>query len=222
MTNYKCEETFPCANFQSAICLHCNRRLCLAHITEHNEGHRSSIQNLSNEVEITYQQINNEYEKSRETYNHVLTSLNQWRTQQTEKIQQLYDYYLQSIESQQEALNMIQQDLAELLDRDARQPLKHIHKQQSDGIEIMRNIQQTIEKAQKRCIQLKWNHSKAPPDNVVYDPKDILSIPAPMDMPKTSMIYLKIRLTHSARFSFLRKFFRDVHFHGQLTSNKYT
>jgi hypothetical protein len=29
-------------------------------------------------------------------------------------------------------------------------------------------------------------------------------------------------LTHSTRFSFLRKFFRDIHFHGQLTSNQCT
>jgi hypothetical protein len=191
MTNYKCEEIPSCGSFQSAICLHCNRRLCLAHITEHNEGIPSSIQNLLNEVEGTFQQINNEYEKSRETYNNVLTSLNQWRTQQTEKIQQLYDYHLQSIESQQESLNIIQHDLTNLLDRDARQPLKSIHKQQNANLGIINHIQETIEKAQKHCVQLRWNHSISPQVNIIYEPKDIISIPKSMQIPNSSMMCLK-------------------------------
>jgi hypothetical protein len=35
-------------------------------------------------------------------------------------------------------------------------------------------------------------------------------------------IWGKYDLTHSTRFSFRRKFFRDVQFHGQLTFNKHT
>ncbi|CAF4940584.1 unnamed protein product, partial [Rotaria sp. Silwood2] len=53
MTNFTCEETWLCKNVQSAICLHCNRRLCLQHITEHNKIKPNSVQNLSNELEAT-------------------------------------------------------------------------------------------------------------------------------------------------------------------------
>ncbi len=192
MANYKCEEIPPCGSFQSAICLHCNRRLCLAHITEHNHGIPSSIQNLLKEVEGTFQLINNECEKSRKIYNNVLTSLNQWRTQQTEKIQHIYDYHLQSIESQQETLNIIQQDLTELLDRGARQPLKYIHRQENTSIGIINHVRETIEKAKKHSSKLKWNYSISPPVNIIYDPKDSVSMPISMHISKPSMIYLKI------------------------------
>ena len=183
MTHYKCEEISPCESFSFAICLHCNRRLCLAHITEHNEGVSSSLQNLLNELEMTCQKINNQYEKSRETYNNVLTSLNHWRTQQTENIQQIYDYHLKLIESQQKSLNVKHYDLTNLLDRDAQQPLKLVYKQQNNGLEIINHIQETIKKVQKDCVQLRWNYSLPPLLNINYQPKDVVSLS------KASMLY---------------------------------
>ncbi len=194
MAHCKCEAIPSCSNFQSAICLHCNCRLCLVHITEHNQVVPSSIQNLLQEVEVTFQQINNEYEKSRETYNYLLTSLNQWRTRQTEKLQELYDHHLQTIESHQEALNLIQQDLTELLDRNARQPLKYIQNQQHANMEIVGHIRETIEKTQKHCGQLKWDPSILPPVDIEYDPRDTPSMPISMHIPKPSMICLKLIL----------------------------
>ena len=191
MTHYKCEEISSCTNFQSAICLHCNRRLCLDHITEHNQGIPSNIQNLLNEVEKTSKQINNEHETSRETYNQLVKSLNQWRTEQTEKIQQYYDSYLQTIESKQEALNIIQQDLTDLLDRDARQPLKYLHKQQNTHFGIINRIRETIEKAKQNSTKLKWNSSISLPENIVSDPKDSLSTVSSISTPKSSMNLFK-------------------------------
>jgi hypothetical protein len=134
------------------------------------------------------QKLNNQYEKSRETYNNVLKSLNHWRTQQTKKIQQIYDYHLQLIESQQKILNIKHYDLTVLLDRDARQLLKSVYKQEDSGLEIINHIQETITKVQKDCVQLRWNYSIPPLPNIIYQSKDIISIS------KASMIHRKIEL----------------------------
>jgi hypothetical protein len=189
MTSYTCEATTLCLNFQSAICLHCNRRLCLAHITEHNQTVlNSSVQNLSDEVEVTSKEINNQYEKSREMYHNILTSSNEWRLKQIERISQIYENHLQSVESQQEALNITHQQLTEVLDRDARQPLKYIQTQQNANPAILNRIQQTIEKVQKHSEQLKWNSSISLPADLQYPLPDPRSSTSSMTHPNFILI----------------------------------
>ena len=88
MANYICEDDSICTKYQSAICLHCNHRLCLFNIGEHNKILISSLTNLSNEVKITFQQITEESEKRKIIFNSILTSFNQWQEDQIEKIQE--------------------------------------------------------------------------------------------------------------------------------------
>ena len=157
MGSLKCEENSACPNYQSAICLHCNRRLCLPHITEHHQSVLHNVQNLVNESEAVSHQMNDEYEKSRDIYHNILTSAGRWRAKQLEKIEQIYENHLQCVESQQEALNIAHQELSDLLDRDVRQPLKLIETQRNGSIEVLDHIQQTIKKVQTNSVQLKWN-----------------------------------------------------------------
>ena len=192
MANYVCEATTLCTNFQSAICLHCNRRLCLSHITEHNQIVLSSVQNLTNEVEVICQEINNEYERSREIYHNVLTSSNEWRIKQLEKISQIYETHLQSVESQQEALNIVHQELTEMLDRDARQPLKFIQTKRNGSVAALDHIEQTIKKVQKHSVQLQWNFSTSLPLNAVHQLLKPSSSPVSTSTSTPSMIPLKL------------------------------
>ncbi|CAF3566102.1 unnamed protein product [Rotaria sordida] len=188
MTSFACEEPSSCTNLQSAICLHCNRRLCLQHITEHNKIIPSSIQNLSNELEATFQQINDKYDKTKDTYNDLLTSLNQWRTQQIEKMEQMYKNNLDSIESQQESLNMLHQELADVLDRDARQELVHIQSHKDAIMKRLHHIHRTIKKVQQHSSQLKWNFSILPsPINSQSPPEDSSLMQIAMNIPKSNM-----------------------------------
>jgi hypothetical protein len=187
MANYTCEDTSVCASFQSAICLHCDRRLCVSHIIEHNRAVPCSIKSLSNQVDTTIQQINNEYEKSRETYNNVLISLNEWRTKQTEKIQEMYENHLQYVESQQEALSITQQELTGLLERDARRPLQLVERQQNASVKVLDHVQQTIKRIQEHSAQLKWNISISLPTNI--EPPSNESPSAQIS--SLSMIYLR-------------------------------
>ncbi|CAF0859265.1 unnamed protein product [Rotaria sp. Silwood1] len=188
MTSFTCEETSSCSNFQSAICLHCNRRLCLQHITEHNKIIPSSMQNLSHELEATFQQLNDKYEKSRNTYNDLLTLLKQWRTQETEKIEQIYKNKLQWIESQQETLNMLHQELIEVLDRSARQQLVLIQPHQDAIMKRLHHIHSTIKNVQQHSTQLKWNFSKLPsPMNLGHSLQNSSSMQVPLKIPKSNI-----------------------------------
>ncbi|CAF1120748.1 unnamed protein product [Adineta ricciae] len=167
-----CEEMPKCTNFQSAICLHCNRRLCLLHITEHNQFVLNQYQQLTNEIEEVSQYINNEYEKTRGVYQTILSDVNNWRAKQLEKIGEIYESHLQYVESRQEALNNTHQQLSELLDREARQPLKTTTGQGTITPGLWSHVQEIIKRVQNDSTQLKWNSLMSAPLNREYLPMD--------------------------------------------------
>jgi len=191
MANYTCEEDSKCTRFQLAICLHCNRRLCLVHITEHNKIIVSSISNLSIEVKAAFQHINEESKKRRNIFNSILTSFNQWRTQQIEKIQQIYDNHLKLIESQHKILADAEVKLFEQLEQNALQPLEYVQRQQNASMEIINDIRKTIEKVREDNENLKWKLA-IPPVDMEYLPLNPPSIPVPIQSSKSGMIYEKI------------------------------
>ncbi|CAF0850152.1 unnamed protein product [Adineta steineri] len=157
MTNYFCEEGAVCNNYQSAICLHCNRRLCILHIAQHNQVNSDNIRNLSHEIVLVTEHINNEYEKTRDIYQTVLVDLAEWRAKQVENITQAYNNYLQHVESQQEALNTLHYELIKKLDDDARKPLEVIQAQQTTGTTVLTHIEETIQKIRDQSAQIHWN-----------------------------------------------------------------
>jgi len=164
MTDYKCEETSSsCTNFQSAICLHCNRRLCVSHIIEHDQNvFRDDVKKLSNSVEVIIQQIKDKSEKSRIAYDNSLPSFNEWQEQQLEKIQQIYQHELQLIEFQEKTLENFHRYLLEQLERGARLPLERMQRQESFNADILHHIRQIIDKIRKECINSKWKFPKTP------------------------------------------------------------
>ena len=187
-----CEEVSKCTNFQSAICLHCNRRLCLLHITEHNQFAFNQYQQLTNEIEEVSQYINNEYEKTRDAFQTVLTDVNHWRAKQLEKIGEIYESHLQYVESRQETLSNTHQKLSELIDREARQPLKATSGQGIITPGLRNHIQEVIKRVQNDSAQLKWNSSMSTLLN-----KECLSIDSsPKQVSSSSMYIVNIDLLY--------------------------
>jgi len=183
MTNYKCEDLSLCENFQAAICLHCNHRLCVRHIIEHDQIVFGDVQKLSDLTEITFKQIKDRSDKSRIIYNDVLSSFGKWRTQQLEKLEQIYENELLLIENEGEALKDFHGELFEQLEHNARQPLERAQRQQSINTEILNHIRQTIDKIQKECVDLKWEFPAPSPDNTEFYPSDFPPIPFSIQMP---------------------------------------
>jgi hypothetical protein len=193
MENYTCEESSVCTRFQSAICLHCNRRLCLVHITEHNKIIVSSITNLSIEVKSTFQQIREGSKERENIFNDILTSVNQWRTQQIEKIEQIYENHLKLIESQRQVLTDAEVKLFKELEQNASQPLEHIQRQQNASMEIINHIQRTIETVREDNSNLKWKlATPSPPNDMEYPSLNPPSISVPIQSSNSGIIYEKI------------------------------
>jgi len=150
----------------------------------------SSLTNLSNDINTTYQQIQKESEKRKNTFNNIFASFNKWRTRQIEKIDEIYANHLKFIESERELLNNVEVKLFEELEQNARQPLEHLQGQQNVNMEIIDHIQQTIRKVRADNIRLKYRSIETPPTaDVELLPLNIPSISLP---PKSSMIYKKI------------------------------
>jgi hypothetical protein len=191
MTNYKCEDLSLCENFQAAICLHCNHRLCVRHIIEHDQIVFGDVQKLSDLSEINFQQIKNKSDKSRIIYNDVLSLFGEWRIQQLEKIEQIYENELLLIENEGAALEDFHEDLLKQLEHGARQPLERAQRQQNINTEILNHIRETIDKIQKECVDLKWEFPAPSPDNTEFYPSDFPPIPIQIHTPTAYIIHNK-------------------------------
>jgi transketolase len=152
--------------------MHCNRRLCFGHIAEHKKMLSHSITNFSYDVQTTVEQMKEESEKRRNIFNDILTSLNQWRTQQMETVQAIYDEHLKLINSQNEILDNSEKKLFEQLEQNASQPLEQAQKQRHTNMETINHIQQTINKLYEDNAYLKCN---------------LAISPSPMDTPSPSI-----------------------------------
>jgi iron-sulfur cluster repair protein YtfE (RIC family) len=176
MANYTCKEIPLCTNFQSAICLHCNRPLCLFHISEHGKILFNDLENLSNEAKAAFDCINEDSEKNTITYRNVLASLNEWRTEQIEKIEQIYQDQLQCVVSQQQTLELLRHELLRKLEDDALQQLRLIQSQQSASMGVVNLIQQTIKQVREDSQHLNCLFPTPPTINIDQSPSNTTPI----------------------------------------------
>jgi len=116
----------------------------------------SHVNNLSNEIKITYQQIQEESEKRRDIFNNILTSFNKWRAEQIEQIDRIYQNHLQIIESQREGLTHAEMKLFEQLEYHARQPLEHLQTEVYIDMNLINHIQQMNKQIREDNKYLKW------------------------------------------------------------------
>jgi hypothetical protein len=163
----------------------------------------SSITNLSNEVKRTFQQIREESEKRRNMLNSILTSLNQWRTEQMEKIEQIYEDHSKLMESQREVLADTEVKLFKQLEENALQPLELIQRQQNASVNMINDIQQTMKKVREDNACLKWKlvTSPPPPVDIQYSPLNIPSISIPIQSSQSNAIYEKNNSTEKRKIS---------------------
>ncbi|CAF0821246.1 unnamed protein product [Adineta ricciae] len=154
MANYLCEEKSSCANFQSAICLHCNLRLCLSHIAEHNKLIYSNVEDLSEELNATSQQLKETSEKSRIIFNDALSALEDWRRKQLERAEDIYKQQLETINVQRQFAEQFCQQLTQRLDQDVQQQLNQIKIQQNVSVGVLNFIRQTIQNVHNESTKL--------------------------------------------------------------------
>ncbi|CAF0958176.1 unnamed protein product [Adineta steineri] len=161
MAEYQCQETSSiCTKFQSAICLHCNLRLCALHITEHNQSTpRNDVEKLSNSAEVIHQQIKNKSDKSREIHNSLVLSIDKWQVDELAKIEQIYHHELQIMNLRQKTLETLHKYLLVQLEFNARQTLDRIRINKNLNIKVFNHIQKIIQKVREDSVHLKWHFS---------------------------------------------------------------
>ena len=159
MNKHMCEQQSSCENFQLAICLHCNLRLCLPHINEHNQIIYECVQNASAEVESASQYVQETFREHRLNFGPALTAAEEWRRKQIELIEQSYLIQVQSLELKAKMLDNTQEILLKQLERDAREVLEKLAWQQNANIDILHAVQHTIESVRHEAIQAVENYS---------------------------------------------------------------
>ncbi|CAF1120731.1 unnamed protein product [Adineta ricciae] len=154
MANYLCEEKSSCANFQSAICLHCNLRLCLSHVAEHDKLIYSDVEDLSEELNATSQQLKETSEKTRTIFNDALSALEDWRRKQIERAEDIYRQQLETITVQRQFAEEFCQQLTQRLDQDVQQQLNQIRIQQNVSVGVLNLIRHTIQNIHNESTKL--------------------------------------------------------------------
>lgn len=173
MSNFTCEDKSKCAKMQSRVCLHCNRRLCSEHIIEHKN---IVLNDLENEVKITLKGIEEKSLKHNSIFNDILISMNQWRTQQMEKVQQIYNDHLKLVQSHYDLLKNEEGKLFDTFEKKTLQPIQHEKTQLNLDMKIINGIQQSIKNLREDNIRLNW-HITSSLFPIDIDPP-VISIPS--------------------------------------------
>ena len=135
--------------------------------------------------------------KRRDIFNNLLTSLNQWKIQQKDKLQQIYDQHYRSIQAQREVLTSVEMKLVEELERNARQPIEQLQHQQNVNVAVINQIEETIKKVREENANMKVKLvTPAPPIDVAYDPFNVPSVESDHDQPTKKR---KLSLTNEDR-----------------------
>jgi hypothetical protein len=148
-----CEE-IACTNVQSAICLHCRRTLCVAHIVAHGmlllkEGDQlcEQINELAEQLNICLKQIHIAREEA-------VHKLNLWRQNQIDKVENKYIEKVQIIEYGKDHLADLEDKLTQRLIDEAKQPLEYMQTRQNASNQSLQIIRQAIENIAQDSTQL--------------------------------------------------------------------
>ena len=169
MASYTCEEPSICGKFQSAICSHCNRRLCHEHIVEH-KNIVTSLTTFTNDIETVVRQINTESQKRKYTYDNLMASVDRWRRIEMEKLDAIYRNHLRSIESERIYMDNTEMKFFEQLESQARKPLAHLKTQRDVPMKSIDDIKQTIQQVRIDNQRLRWQY--IPPIDLEHPPKN--------------------------------------------------
>ncbi len=152
----QCEED-SCKNFQSGICLHCNRRLCVYHIVDHQKVLSNKVDELKNQInQINIDLVNaskTAVEKSKADVKKCVT----WRTQKLREIDREYSKMINPIRNQQIKLEQMELKLKQRLKMEVQQPLELMSTQENVNPQLLDTLQLTIQTIKKDTQLIIWN-----------------------------------------------------------------
>ena len=148
-----CEET-PCVNVQSAICLHCSRRLCAPHIIAHGTALLKEGDELCEEINHLSEHLNFSLQKIHKAREEAMHKLGVWRQDQIDKIEFKFAEKTQAIEFRQDDLTHLENDLTQRLEKEAKEPLNLMQVKQNASSQALQLIRQNIAHITRDSAQL--------------------------------------------------------------------
>jgi hypothetical protein len=147
-----CEET-PCVNVQSAICLHCDRRLCALHIVEHGAVLLKQDDELCEQINELSEQLNVSLQQIHLSRQEAMDRLELWRQKQIDKVEHKYAEKIQIIEFRKDNLTELENELTQRLIKEVKEPLENMQTRQSANVQNLQTIRQVIENITRDSTQ---------------------------------------------------------------------
>ena len=148
------------------------------HTTESTTDMSSEITHLSNQINTTSQQIKDKSNNSKLVYDNMLISLNDWRTEQLQQIEQIYQSHLQRILVKEQTLMKIHQEMLKYLKENATQHLERVQKQENSNLEVLYYIRHAIERVRTDSAELPWNFTIVLPNEIDISALNFSPIPS--------------------------------------------
>ena len=149
-----------CENFQTAICLHCMRRLCIYHIQDHQEILLNEIDEIKNDVNEINIVLTNASNAIVEEYKAKENKCINWRQQKMDEIERDYNNRMQAIINRQKQLQQLELELMQRLKVEVQQPLEDMSLEKSINPQLLDTILLAIETVRRDSELLKWNPPK--------------------------------------------------------------
>ncbi|UJR16454.1 hypothetical protein I4U23_003356 [Adineta vaga] len=151
-----CEED-SCSNFQSVICLHCMRRICIDHLDIHRQSLSNKIEEFKDEFNHIHTVLVNASITVAEERTNNENKWNNWRLEKIADIEREYNQMIDSIRNRQKLLEELELGLKQRLKDEIQQPLEEMLLRKSVNLPLLDTIQLTIQTIKKESESLSWN-----------------------------------------------------------------
>ncbi|CAF0747123.1 unnamed protein product [Adineta ricciae] len=138
-----CEET-SCTMLPSAICLHCNRRLCNSHIVAHGVVLLGEADELCRQISEVAEHLNNSSKEIQVKHSEAVAALDVWRQKEINQIEDQYAKKIQVIDAKQDYLIGLENKLTSRLTKNARNPLEQMQIQTNASRQMVETIEQVL------------------------------------------------------------------------------
>ncbi|CAF0840877.1 unnamed protein product [Adineta steineri] len=156
----KCEE-HSCINVQSAICLHCDRRLCALHVVNHGAILLEEANELSDQLNEVAEHLSVYLQQIQTKHNDAIQDIDIWRQRILNKIQNICVEKKQAIKVKQNSFIELENKLSQRLTKDVREPLERMQVQKSANYQVLQVMRQALNDIKEESKQLQWTSTES-------------------------------------------------------------
>lgn len=123
--------------------------------------------NISTDIEQLLENIRQQSEKRQSIFDHISKTLDQWKNEQINRIEEIYQDHFKLISNENQNLKNLEQKLIEQLKRNAVKSIENLRNQTSSNTNTntIDRIQQTIHQVRDESLNLNWKISTFLPLN---------------------------------------------------------